>query len=87
MLILGKSLTRCQRVAPLFAFFLTTIMLCTPGWIEWSIASDRLRLILSRHAFLNRLVVGGYPPDKRAGATDLVLEQAEVLCAGWASDS
>ena len=25
----------------------------------------------------------GYPPDKQARATELVLEQAEVLCEGW----
>ncbi|HPV99064.1 MAG TPA: DUF3387 domain-containing protein, partial [Spirochaetota bacterium] len=25
----------------------------------------------------------GYPPDKQAHATELVLEQAEVLCKGW----
>jgi type I restriction enzyme R subunit len=25
----------------------------------------------------------GYPPDKQARATELVLEQAEVLCVGW----
>jgi type I restriction enzyme R subunit len=26
----------------------------------------------------------GYPPDKRARATELVLEQAEVLSRDWA---
>jgi len=25
----------------------------------------------------------GYPPDKQARATELVLEQAEVLCQEW----
>jgi type I restriction enzyme R subunit len=25
----------------------------------------------------------GYPPDKQARATELVLEQAEVLCSNW----
>ena len=25
----------------------------------------------------------GYPPDKQARATELVLEQAEVLCREW----
>lgn len=25
----------------------------------------------------------GYPPDKQARATELVLEQAEVLCGDW----
>jgi type I restriction enzyme R subunit len=28
----------------------------------------------------------GYPPDKQDDATKLVLEQAEVLSAGWALD-
>ena len=27
----------------------------------------------------------GYPPDKRESATRTVLEQAEVLSAGWAT--
>jgi len=26
----------------------------------------------------------GYPPDMQQRATDLVLQQAEVLCADWA---
>lgn len=26
----------------------------------------------------------GYPPDKQEQATKTVLEQAELLCAGWA---
>ena len=26
----------------------------------------------------------GYPPNKQAKATDLVLQQAEVLCKDWA---
>ena len=25
----------------------------------------------------------GYPPDKQARATELVMEQAEVLCREW----
>lgn len=29
----------------------------------------------------------GYPPDKQARATELVLEQAEVLCKDWSTDS
>ncbi len=29
----------------------------------------------------------GYPPDMQARATDLVLEQAEVLCKDWSTDS
>ncbi len=28
----------------------------------------------------------GYPPDKQEIATQTVLEQAEVLSAGWATD-
>ncbi|MFM8475670.1 MAG: type I restriction enzyme endonuclease domain-containing protein [Planctomycetaceae bacterium] len=27
----------------------------------------------------------GYPPDKRAQATETVLRQAELLCADWAA--
>ena len=34
-----------------------------------------VKRILRRH---------GYPPDKRARATELVLEQAEVICRDWA---
>jgi type I restriction enzyme R subunit len=29
----------------------------------------------------------GYPPDKQARATDLLLEQAEVLCRDWSGAS
>jgi type I restriction enzyme R subunit len=28
----------------------------------------------------------GYPPDKQEKATRTVLEQAEVLCAAWATE-
>jgi type I restriction enzyme R subunit len=35
-----------------------------------------VRRILRKH---------GYPPDLQEEATKLVLQQAEVLCAGWAA--
>ena len=38
----------------------------------------QIKRILRRH---------GYPPDKQARATELVLEQAEVLCHGWTTES
>ena len=53
--------------------------------IDWSVRENvraQIRVIIKR--ILRKY---GYPPDKQARATDLVLEQAEVLCAGWSSDS
>jgi type I restriction enzyme R subunit len=50
--------------------------------IDWTIRENvraQMRVIIKR--ILRRY---GYPPDKQAWATELVLEQAEVLCAGWA---
>ena len=50
--------------------------------IDWTVKDSvraKLRLmvkkILKKH---------GYPPDKRAQATETVLRQAELLCADWA---
>jgi len=41
----------------------------------------RMRVIIKR--ILRKY---GYPPDKQARATELVLEQAEVLCEGWVGE-
>ncbi|MBM4388785.1 MAG: DUF3387 domain-containing protein, partial [Deltaproteobacteria bacterium] len=50
--------------------------------IDWTLRENvraqmrvMIKRILRRH---------GYPPDKQARATELVLEQAEVLCRDWA---
>ncbi len=50
--------------------------------IDWTLresARARIRVMVRR--ILNK---HGYPPDLRAEATKLVLEQAAVLCEGWA---
>ncbi|TAK36963.1 MAG: type I restriction endonuclease subunit R [Chloroflexota bacterium] len=50
--------------------------------IDWTVRENvrsRLRVVVKR--ILRKY---GYPPDKQARATELVLEQAEVLCADWA---
>ena len=51
--------------------------------IDWTVRENaraairvKVRRILKKY---------GYPPDLQAEATKLVLEQAEVLCADWAS--
>lgn len=49
--------------------------------IDWTIRENvraEMRVIIKR--ILRKY---GYPPDKQARATELVLEQAEVLCAEW----
>lgn len=50
--------------------------------IDWTVRENvrafmrvRIKRILRKY---------GYPPDKQAKATDLVLQQAEVLCKDWA---
>jgi type I restriction enzyme R subunit len=43
-------------------------------------ASAKIRVMVRR--ILNR---HGYPPDPRQEATQLVLEQAQLLCAVWAA--
>jgi len=51
--------------------------------IDWTIRENvraHMRVIIKR--ILRRY---GYPPDKQARATELVLEQAEVLCEHWAA--
>jgi type I restriction enzyme R subunit len=50
--------------------------------IDWTVRENiraEMRVIIKR--ILRRY---GYPPDKQARATQLVLEQAEVLCRDWA---
>jgi type I restriction enzyme R subunit len=51
--------------------------------IDWTVRENvraEMRVLIKR--ILRRY---GYPPDKQAKATELVLEQAEVLCTGWAA--
>jgi type I restriction enzyme R subunit len=50
--------------------------------IDWTMRENvraKLRVMVKR--ILRRY---GYPPDKQEKATQTVLEQAEVLCHGWA---
>jgi len=52
--------------------------------IDWTLRENvraQLRVLVKRI-----LRKHGYPPDKQEKATQTVLEQAEVLSAGWASD-
>ncbi|HDH99020.1 MAG TPA: DUF3387 domain-containing protein [Deltaproteobacteria bacterium] len=42
---------------------------------------SRLRVIVKR--ILRKY---GYPPDKQERATQIVLEQAEVLCESWTEE-
>jgi len=49
--------------------------------IDWTVRENvraEMRVLIKR--ILRRY---GYPPDKQAKATELVLEQAEVLCKEW----
>jgi type I restriction enzyme R subunit len=51
--------------------------------IDWAVRENvraQMRVLIKR--ILRRY---GYPPDKQAKATELVLEQAEVLCKDWAA--
>jgi type I restriction enzyme R subunit len=51
--------------------------------IDWTVQENvraNLRVLVKRI-----LRKHGYPPDRQARATELVLEQAEVLCAQWAA--
>jgi len=53
--------------------------------IDWTVRENvraQMRVIIKR--ILRRY---GYPPDKQARATELVLEQAEVLCKDWATSA
>ena len=50
--------------------------------IDWTVRENvraQMRVMIKR--ILRKY---GYPPDKQARATELVLEQAEVLCKDWA---
>jgi type I restriction enzyme R subunit len=52
--------------------------------IDWTVRENvraQMRVIIKR--ILRRY---GYPPDKQARATELVLEQAEVLCGETADE-
>jgi type I restriction enzyme R subunit len=51
--------------------------------IDWTVRENvraHMRVLIKR--ILRKY---GYPPDKQARATELVLEQAEVLCHDWAA--
>ena len=51
--------------------------------IDWTLRENvraKLRVLVKRI-----LRKHGYPPDKQESATRTVLEQAEVLSAGWAT--
>jgi len=53
--------------------------------IDWTVRENvraEMRVMIKR--ILRRY---GYPPDKQARATELVLEQAEVLCRDWAEQA
>jgi type I restriction enzyme R subunit len=53
--------------------------------IDWMVRENvraQMRVIIKR--ILRKY---GYPPDKQARATELVLEQAEVLCKDWSNVS
>ncbi len=50
--------------------------------IDWTVkqsARAKIRVLVKR--ILRKY---GYPPDLQEAATDLVLEQAELLASGWA---
>jgi type I restriction enzyme, R subunit len=53
--------------------------------IDWTVRENvraQMRVIIKR--VLRKY---GYPPDKQARATELVLEQAEVICKDWAESA
>ncbi len=50
----------------------------TVDWTQRENARAKIRVMVKR--ILRRF---GYPPDKQERATELVLEQAEVLCRAW----
>ncbi|MDL1888320.1 type I restriction endonuclease subunit R [Nitrospirales bacterium NOB] len=53
--------------------------------IDWTVRENvraQMRVMIKR--ILRRY---GYPPDKQARATELVLEQAEVLCRDWTNET
>ncbi len=53
--------------------------------IDWTVRENvraQMRVMIKR---ILRLY--GYPPDKQARATELVLEQAEAVCSDWAEEA
>ena len=50
-------------------------------WTQRENARAQIRVMVKR--ILRKY---GYPPDKQAQATELVLDQATVLCQGWAAE-
>ncbi len=53
--------------------------------IDWTLRENvraQMRVLIKR--ILRKY---GYPPDKQARATELVLEQAEVLCKDWSDET
>ena len=53
--------------------------------IDWTVRENvraQMRVLIKR--ILQKY---GYPPDKQARATELVLEQAEVLCKDWSGQA
>jgi type I restriction enzyme R subunit len=52
----------------------------TIDWTEKQSVRARLRVMVKR--VLRKY---GYPPDKQEKATQTVLQQAELLCADWAT--
>jgi len=55
---------------------------CANVTIDWTVKESvraKLRVLVKRI-----LRKHGYPPDKQEQATATVLEQAELLCEGWA---
>lgn len=53
--------------------------------IDWTVRENvRAQMWVVIKRILRRY---GYPPDKQARATELVLEQAEVLCNDWTDNA
>jgi len=56
-----------------------------PGW-RTSFCQFTPLLTLADFLMVKRILRKyGYPPDKQEKATQTVLQQAELLCADWAS--
>ena len=62
------------------AYIAPTSSTVTIDWTERESARAKIRVMVRR--ILNK---HGFPPDLREGATKLVLEQANLLCADWAA--
>jgi len=61
-----------------------TVKIRQSATIDWTI-KETVRA--GMRAMVKRLLRKyGYPPDKQARATELVLEQAEVLCRDWSDN-